>query len=323
MDIASRFQKPDGWQWAQVTPREDQSLRFGWVAPKGVRALCVIFPGLSEYCEKYFETAHDLMDRGFAVAVIDWRGQGLSWRHLPDHDKRHHDDFSLDVEDARAYLAALSEIPALAILPRIVLGHSMGGHIALRIMHDVRDAFKCAALTAPMFNINLPVLMQGPARMTAEAACKMGWSEHYVFGYGPWSLARFTANLNLLTSDKTRREIQIRHQVENPSLRMGGLTFNWVRTALASNRFTQDPAWLSQVTTPLFVAMPSREMIVSNAATRFGVNHMPNVELVEITGSLHEVLMEKEEFRARFWQGFDAFTAKYLGFREQPQPAFT
>ncbi len=33
--------------------------------------------------EKYFEVVSELRERGFAVAVLDWRGQGGSARALP------------------------------------------------------------------------------------------------------------------------------------------------------------------------------------------------------------------------------------------------
>ena len=39
-----------------------------------------IFPGRSEFIEKYFEVVGELRRRGFAVAVLDWRGQGGSGR---------------------------------------------------------------------------------------------------------------------------------------------------------------------------------------------------------------------------------------------------
>ena len=34
--------------------------------------------GRTEYVEKYFETIGDILERGFAVAILDWRGQGGS-----------------------------------------------------------------------------------------------------------------------------------------------------------------------------------------------------------------------------------------------------
>lgn len=310
MDIKSRFTEPQGWQWGTISPRDGQHLRYGWLAPHNAKALCVIFPGLSEYCEKYFEVVRDLEKRGFAIAVIDWRGQGRSWRHLPDDNKRHHDDFSFDLEDAKTFLNVLDKNPQISALPKIVLGHSMGGHLAMRFMHDLSGVFKCAVLTAPMFGI-LPTLTQGPARMTAEAACRIGWAEHYVPGYGPWSLARFAANLNLLTSDRIRRDIMLT-QMSDKNLRMGGLTFGWVRAALATTRLTNDPVWLARITTPTLLVTPSRDMIVSNQATKQGAKAMPHAEIVDIKGCLHEVLMEADTYRDAFWNVFDGFVAKHL-----------
>jgi len=310
--LEPRFSQPDGWQWSTITPRDGQDLRYGWVVPKAAKAICFIFPGLSEFGEKYFEAVRDLTARSIAVAVIDWRGQGMSWRHPPDPEKRHHDDFALDVEDAAAFVAALDKTPALAKLPKIVLGHSMGGHTALRMMHDYPEAFRCAVLTAPMFGINLPLHMEGPARLTAEAACRMGWADHFILGGGRWSMSVFMNNLNLLTSDTDRRAMMKYWMTEAPALQMGGLTYGWVRAALATNRLTHDAAWLATIKTPTLITLPEREMIVSNNATTSGAKAMPNAQVLEIDGALHEILMERDIFRNTFWAAFDAFVAKHL-----------
>ena len=47
-----------------------------------------IFPGRSEFIEKYFEVVGELRRRGFAVAVLDWRGQGGSGRLLQELAQR-------------------------------------------------------------------------------------------------------------------------------------------------------------------------------------------------------------------------------------------
>jgi len=53
-----------------------------WAAPAGGRGTVCVFAGRGEYIEKYFETVRDLRKRGYAVATIDWRGQGHSSRRL-------------------------------------------------------------------------------------------------------------------------------------------------------------------------------------------------------------------------------------------------
>src|SRR3954467_7716184 len=77
-------------------------LRFArWAPPANRKGTVCVFTGRSEQIEKYFETVRDLRDRGFAVAMIDWRGQGHSSRRLRDPRKgyvRDFADFEIDVE---------------------------------------------------------------------------------------------------------------------------------------------------------------------------------------------------------------------------------
>ena len=40
--------------------------------------VCVLLNGQTEFIEKYFEVIDELRGRGFAVATMDWRGQGGS-----------------------------------------------------------------------------------------------------------------------------------------------------------------------------------------------------------------------------------------------------
>src|SRR3984893_14315184 len=48
-----------------------------------------VFQGRGEFIEKYFEVVADLRRRGFAVATMDWRGQGGSERALTNPRKGH------------------------------------------------------------------------------------------------------------------------------------------------------------------------------------------------------------------------------------------
>ena len=81
-------------------------LRFArWAPPAGRKGTVCVFTGRSEQIEKYFETVRDLRDRGFAVAMIDWRGQGHSSRRLRDPRKGYVRDFS-DYRSGRRNLRA-------------------------------------------------------------------------------------------------------------------------------------------------------------------------------------------------------------------------
>ena len=69
------------------------------------RGVCVLLNGQTEFIEKYFEVIDELCARGYAVATMDWRGQGGSTRPLPDPLKGHVGDYS----EHDADLAALME----------------------------------------------------------------------------------------------------------------------------------------------------------------------------------------------------------------------
>src|SRR6476646_5726833 len=72
-----------------------------WLPPPSRKGTVCVFQGRAEFIEKYFETVRDLRARGFAVATIDWRGQGLSDRVLSNPRKGYVGSFSeydLDLE---------------------------------------------------------------------------------------------------------------------------------------------------------------------------------------------------------------------------------
>lgn len=303
--LEQRFNTPAGWQWqTRLETRGAQYLRYGWTTPPNPRALVVIFPGLSEYVEKYFETANDLVARGFAVACLDWREQGLSWRPK-NRDRRHHDDFIDDVLDAQAMADALP----LPHLPRVLLAHSMGGNIGLRVLRKNPGRFACAVMTAPM--LGLPVPERCLRALTAFFHA-IWLDKAYLPGHGPWKQSAFDENLNILTTDPARRAMQAHWMENEKNLRMGGLTVGWLRAALASIRLVQGTGFAPFVRTPLLVLTAGQEKVVSNAATRALTARIAGAELHEIPGSLHEILMERDEYRNQFWTHFDAFVDKHL-----------
>ena len=93
----------------------------------------------------------DLRDRGFAVAMIDWRGQGHSSRRLRDPRKgyvRDFADFEIDVETF-VQQVVLPDCPP----PYFALAHSMGGAVLLRIAHAGKRWFDRMVLSAPMIDL--------------------------------------------------------------------------------------------------------------------------------------------------------------------------
>jgi lysophospholipase len=101
---------PEGALAGTIGTPDGATLRFArWAAQAGGRGTVCVFTGRGEYIERYFETVRDLHTRGYAVAVMDWRGQGHSSRRLRNPLKGHIHSFS----DYEIDVAAIVRRPIL------------------------------------------------------------------------------------------------------------------------------------------------------------------------------------------------------------------
>ena len=142
-------------------------------------------PGLSEPLEKVFETARDIISHDIGFCAMDWFGQGGSGRYLENTNKRHGSSFEEDLLDFEHFMNLMSDKISGARL--ILLGHSMGGHLGLRYLHDHPDTFERAAVTSPMVGIlAVGALPLSFSNMLGSFLDKVA-SEHYVPGGSDWN----------------------------------------------------------------------------------------------------------------------------------------
>ena len=128
-------------------------LRFArWEATRGpARGTMCVFQGRSESIEKYFEVVADLRRRGFAVATMDWQGQGGSDRLLSNPRKGHVRSFADFDRDLAAFMTEI--VRPSCRPPYFALAHSMGGNILLRNAAEPSSWFERIVLSAPMIEI--------------------------------------------------------------------------------------------------------------------------------------------------------------------------
>jgi len=287
-------------------------LRAGkWDVPEGIkpRGVCILLQGFTEFLEKYHEVAEELNQRGLIVVSVDWRSQGASERGARDNRTGHVHNFA----EYELDLAVLfQKLAAPLNLPVIVLAHSMGAHILLRDLNENKRRFLCAALVAPMLDIyvekyprwlvniltfvlNLRRASQRPLPATAER--------------DPLTLP---FEENQVTSDKARYKFSQDRLKEQPFIRINGPSFGWLGAAVRSMRKIDRKSYAEEITTPLIIFGAGKDRVVKIETIRNYVNWLPNAEYVEIQDSEHEILMEKNSVRARFWTAFDKFLEKQL-----------
>lgn len=96
---------PEGGSGHWVHTEDGLRLRLGlW--PNGSKGTVLIFPGRTEYIEKYGGAAAALAKAGYSSLAIDWRGQGLSDRLLSDRLIGHVHRFSDYQRDVQTLMAA-------------------------------------------------------------------------------------------------------------------------------------------------------------------------------------------------------------------------
>lgn len=299
---------PTGAVTGLLTADDGARLRFArWSATRGPRRGTVfISPGRGEFIEKYFEVVAELRRRGFAVAILDWRGQGGSERMLDDPRKGHINDFAEYDHDLRRFMKdiVLPDCPP----PYTALGHSMGGAIVMRNSIKPGSWFDRIVVTAPMiaFSAEKLVYPASLVRAYAELAA-LGFSRSFIPGGHKIMPDQTVFDGNDLTSDRERWQRMAGVLEVAPGLAIGSPTVGWVRAALRAMAELQEPGCPKRVQVPLLVFAAGADRIVdSRAAEDFAVQ-LKVGGLVRLPGSKHEILQENDPVRMRFWAAFDAY----------------
>ncbi|KAF0674958.1 alpha/beta hydrolase [Profundibacterium mesophilum] len=289
---------PEGGAAFWVHADDGVRLRVGhWRRAGGARGTVLLFPGRTEYIEKYGDAAKVLGAAGYDTLCIDWRGQGLSDRlasgtPLSGH-VAHFTDYQRDV-------AAMQDAARALDLPRpwLLLAHSMGGAIGLRALHDGLDV-AAAAFSSPFWGLNLPRHM----RMVAHSLARLTRDTRFESRFPP-GVARsvYTRDgdfeQNLLTGDAEMYGRLVTQVTAHPELALAGPSLRWVGEAL------HDTATLQALPSPdlrAIAILGSREQIVDPEAIRERMARWPRGRLIEIEGARHEGLIETPERRARIY----------------------
>ncbi len=266
------------------------------------RGSIIFSPGRTEFIEKYFETVEDFLNRGFNMLIIDPRGQGLSDRLLEDRLKSYVESFQDYADDFAFGIKAFeAELPK----PHIAMGHSMGGCIVLlAVLSGVVNpsAVVCSAPMTGIFDVENRL-----SEMIIGVFSLMGMSKRNIPFQKQTNGLPIPFKGNKLTSDFDRFQRWASYFKTTPELRVAGPTIAWVRQALWAMNYINRNA--RQLKVPGLVVAAGGDPIVDPASnSKFA--HMAGIDFKVVPGALHELFMEKDEFRNQFFESFDTFLNK-------------
>tara|TARA_B100001939_G_scaffold347049_2_gene367485 strand:- start:10456 stop:11409 length:954 start_codon:yes stop_codon:yes gene_type:complete len=291
-----------------------RTARFPARSPE--RGQLVIVNGHREYMEKYAEFITEWQECGFSVYSMDHRGQGLSSRLLEDRRKsyiRTFDDYIADLHRMIDHFGLVKNMGEGKTVSsggaQYILGHSMGGHIALRYLYDHPGVFDKAVLLSPMMGINLgPPFFSSLSRGLVRLAMRLGFDAVYAPGQGAKNREVLKLLVNTLLTHDARRYDEERRILERcPDLYSGGATFGWLDAALKSLETVWQPGYVESIQTPLLALLAQQEKLVDNKAARRLLSRLPNAEIHIVKGAYHEIYRETAPLRQVMWDHLRQF----------------
>lgn len=300
-----RFQKPEGWSTGFFSnPSTGHRLSYSYALHPTAVAAAVVTPGITEFSEKYFETARDLYARGFHVFFMNWYYQGRSGRFADNPQKRHSDGFDTDISDLHAYIHQIvrGACPQGAL---VLLAHSTGGNVGLRYLLDHPGVFRAAAFSAPLLGVHGLDWLPLQAWYCISTLLKP-WHSAYVPGGGDWDASVRTADAqDKFSGDPVRAALHNYWCIQEPQVQCGSPTLGWLHHAFASMLVLHRAGAVEKISIPCMLAAAGKDTIVDSNAVVGIARRIPGARLVYLEDSRHEILMERDGIRNRFWGEFD------------------
>lgn len=264
-----------------------------------------VVTGWAEFTEKYFEVIMDLNQRGFNVAMMDWRGQGLSARMLEERAKGYIDSFTTHENDFRNFFDHFVREQFAG--PYYLMGHSMGGAISLLLLGNGLKGISAAILSSPMTELFGSKPKRAAVQFMAKLGKNFGLSQHFIPGVKQHS-HQFEGNN--LTSDPRRHERFRKLQLADPEACVAGPTFSWLNAAFDAMAAINRPGFIEKINTPVLVIAAGNDQTVSTDNTCKLAARSKFIQCEIIEGAYHELLMESDLYRDRFWTIVDHFLQK-------------
>lgn len=290
----SHWTAPDGWQLR----------RFDWPsAAEKPRGSILFQGGRGDILEKYLEAFHHWHDQGWAITSFDWRGQGGSGRLTDDPNVGDIDRFGTYLADFGAFWKSWAPT---APEPRVVMGHSMGGHLVCRALTKDLAKPDAAVLIAPMMGFHAPI-SAGFGEWLARLANRLGNPQRRAWK-GNERPATMDSRQSLLTHDDDRYADEPYWWDKKPEIKLGPPSWRWVLGGFESTRRLRQSKQVRLMKVPVLMLVADADKLVRAADSLAVAALLPDARVVRFgPESAHEILREIDPIRNRALGEIDIF----------------
>ena len=275
--------------------------------PAGVRGSILFMPGRGDAYEKYLETCEHWRRQGWRVTAADWRGQAGSGRLGSDGTTGHIDSFDRWIGDLGEFWRAWA---AERDGPRVLAGHSMGGHLVLRAAgdHALAPEPDAIVLSAPMLSFLPERVPAALKRALAAVMTRLGDPRRPAWRVSEKPGVSAAARPALLTHDEARYADEAWWKRARPELAMGPGSWGWIAAAQASMRRMEAAGYLEAVRIPVFITATTADRLVGWRAIERAASRLPDCTLQMLGAEArHEIFRECDPVRLRALAAVDAF----------------
>lgn len=265
----------------------------------------MFLPGRGDAYEKWLEALEQWHQEGWTVTSLDWRGQALSGRFGLDSTTGHVEDFAAWVHDLAAFW---SEWVRQTSGPHVLVGHSMGGHLALRATAEKRVSPDALVLSAPMLGLHPGTLPSALLHAVSRVIVRMGDPRRPAWKHSEKPELLPKARIRLLTHDQARYDDEQWWHAQRPLLAMGPASWGWIERALASIRLLETKGMLEGVDVPTLILATRADGLVSWPAVQRAAKRLKKGEVVAWgSEARHEILREVDSVRDKAFQAIREF----------------
>ena len=312
-----RFQAPDGWSWHRFTNQDGAHLRYGWSrTAKSPLGTVVLLPGFQAPIEDFFETARDYQARGFDVWSMDFRGQGGSDRWPGNPQKAYSQGMERDARDLAQFIR--KSVGPRARGPIFIVAQSLGGHIALRALHDHADLARALVLSSPAISFQAESLSQRLPpwllRIVARVAVLCGFGDAYAVHAADWEFFPGAGGAtDPVRDDPARALASEAWMLKNPVLREGGMTWAFVDERFRSSALELSAGWMQEILAPVLIGTARSDSLTDVSATAQACRAMKRCQLLEFPHAKHALLGDSDLTRAPFIEASTRFLVRQAG----------
>lgn len=280
---------PAGWNWSSYTPEPGVNLRTGMIDARDAKGTVIVVPGFTATIEMTMREIAQINAAGYRVASIEYRGQGESWRPLPNPEKGYVESY----QQLGAELAGFAKQVRIEDKPLFFYSISKGAHITMRMATDQDLDVNAYALIVPMIKINTGTFNYQATGLASALFSKLGLGAMYA----PGQTNRFGNGFELgkpipCNANPDTAQTQDALFAQRESLRASGATMKWLYETTSSTKHLLKSENIAHITQAVMMVTAGIDALVDTNVAQGFCRSLKQCDLIHIEQARHCITRE-------------------------------